>query len=80
MTDTASLPQPTIPVHPQPGFYETTKVKVGNKTITHREFEKIGSRPKWSQEEAERRIFGPTIKANRKAKRRGPLPKEKAPE
>lgn len=51
-----------IPVHPQPGFYETTLgEEYGDLWLTSTDFERIASRPPWSQIEAEQRLFSGRI-------------------
>ena len=38
----------SIPIHPQPGFYETTVALPGKSPVTHADVEQIVARPRWS--------------------------------
>lgn len=66
------------PVHPQPGFYETTEVE----GITHVEVEQIAARPKWDFEEANLRLFKEKKAREAQAKdrtKKKPTPKQRTP-
>lgn len=45
-----------IPTHPQPGFFETTVVKVGDNLITHHDIQEILDTPPWSFQDALARV------------------------
>lgn len=64
------------PVHPQPGFYETTVADYttpegDSVVVTHADVEQIAARPRWNIEMAKARVDGKiaSAKANR-AKRK----------
>ena len=67
--DLSSMPKP--PIHPQPGFYETTVAVVGQgeteTLVGPDEVERIITRPRWSYAMASARVDG---KAAAKAKAR----------
>lgn len=45
-----------IPVHPQPGIFETTIADVGDSVVTCLDIEEIWTRDRWNFEDVNRRV------------------------